>query len=159
MKYGLGRYWIVVACVAAFTTHAFASEKAAVSNPFGYGCYHCKSDIFDGVTKAYVYVHYIGAGSRKEQADLPAPLRKENIENLLYQMFTHRFSSKDCKNPLEPKGRWFEYGCNNQPVILVTDGKGRRRMKEDTEPGTLHVIFEIRIEATESTPNDGPWTN
>jgi hypothetical protein len=61
------------------------------------------------------------------------------------QLYKERFSSEHCRPLLQGKN---SYGCDNQPVILLTDSDYRTaKSNQDRErPGSLSILLQVMIE-------------
>jgi hypothetical protein len=104
-----------------------------------------KNPFFDGVKQVYLYVHYVSDLPREEQKALPPSLHRENIEGVLMQLYRQRFSSEQCRPLLQGKN---PYGCDNQPIILLTDSDYRTtKSNQDRErPGSLSILLQVMVE-------------
>lgn len=105
--------------------------------------------MFDGVERVYIYVDYKGGMDEKK---IPEALKREHLEKLLFELYSQRFSSKDCQKILGGRN---PYSCNNQPIkiIPVSDASNfKRRMNISVatqeklcDPNTLIIIFKVNI--------------
>ncbi len=136
--------WTYVLIVAALSLVAASQVRASDYE-------NTRHPLFEGVERVYINVHYAGwPDEPAEQAKFPKALRKDKIEALLVQLYTERFSSKDCLKRLHGKN---PYGCNDQPVLLLADHEFNKNdtMKARQRPGTLNVHLLALYE--ESSPS------
>jgi len=128
--------------VPALVTQAQASDYANWPHPS-----------FDKVKQVYIYVKYT---STIKEEELPASLRRKNLEELLLRLYTERFSSKDCHKYLKGKN---PYSCDDLPVILVPIEESTHFVlgmntsfataKKRKKPSTLNVILKVSIQGKE----------
>ncbi|PCK00221.1 MAG: hypothetical protein COA45_00085 [Zetaproteobacteria bacterium] len=103
-----------------------------------------------GVERVYIYVDQ--NISKEEEGELPSALRVKNIRRRIVDMYTRRFSSKDCKEFFkETRNSRKPYGCNDQPVTLIEDSGAYKELSKYSfdlntkTPGTLNVILRMRV--------------
>ncbi|HTK85023.1 MAG TPA: hypothetical protein VL625_08055 [Patescibacteria group bacterium] len=120
---------------------------------------HFVYPVFDGVKRVFIHVHSSGAEDNKaQQAALSSPVRRENLEALLMQLYSQRFSSADCTKELEDGSDLVDprhkYGCNDQPVVLVTGDEYQTPQAEKArkQPGTLNIELQILIDTSFKPP-------
>jgi len=102
--------------------------------------------VLSGVKKVVITVDVrpLSKGTPEEQVLIPEPLRKKNLEKVLKELYTERFSSHNGTLLSGPTP-----GChdrNDQPVIIVnTDNvEGRKTFKKYTkEENTLSIILKL----------------
>jgi hypothetical protein len=148
---------IKIFLIVAFLTGAvgwFALQNTEASD-----YQNSRHPMFKDVKKVYIYVSYHEGLTKEDQEkySIPEHIKKENIEKKLITMFDARFSSEKCKHASEyGLRRNFNYGCDNQPVQLLTDKEylsfaSFDRGEEIKEPGSLFVIMKVNI--TGAFPN------
>lgn len=71
--------------------------------------------MYEGVKRVYILVDYRNGG---EEADIPAPLKRAYLEELIVGLYQKRFSSKECKSVM---GGTNPYSCDDQPVTVVPE--------------------------------------
>lgn len=109
-----------------------------------------KRSEFVGVTRVFVIVHYVNGLDKK--SPIPESLLRENLEKMMVDIYTRRYSKRDCGTF---KTGWNAYGCNDQPVTLVPIQDGPAVMAwqdssvaatdELTGDGTLLAILSVGI--------------
>ncbi len=126
------------------------------------------SPMFEGVERVYILVEYFTPYIEEEE--IPDPLRQENIENTILELYKRRFSSQECSKFLMEKPRQMAqpYECSHdQPVELVVRQTGflagrDAQLKNGgiatsemlNDKGTLNVVYTVVIRG--NGRNDDP---
>lgn len=110
---------------------------------------HFRHPLYDGVKRIYILVDYRDGG---DTDDVPASLKRDSLEKLIFDLYRTRFSSKDCKSVMGGTG---PYSCNDQPVTIIpaTDASNFihrlatsvATQEELRDPDTLLVTLDVNI--------------
>lgn len=105
--------------------------------------------MYEGVKRVYIFVDYRDGG---EGNDIPAPLKRTYLEELIVGLYQKRFSSKECMSVM---GGTNPYSCDDQPVIRVPAAdrsefihKQRASVATEQElrdPDTLLVTLDVNV--------------
>lgn len=83
--------------------------------------------------------------SKEAQQNLPEPLRKENLEALLVELYKERFRKEDGVIYTPTKGC---HDRNNQPITVIDyeQSDGRKAFyKESLEKNTLALLLHFKV--------------
>ncbi|MGZ9097134.1 MAG: hypothetical protein ACXW30_02415 [Micavibrio sp.] len=106
--------------------------------------------VFVGVERVNIAVNITPSAelTKEAQASLPEPLRKENLEKMLKEIYTERFKGHQLEGTVPGT-----YGRNNQRVRVLNFNDTQDRMeitKQSLDSKTLTVFFQGSIIRRES---------
>lgn len=125
--------------VLVIATMLLALSFASAAN--AYLAKYSSTKALENVERVFIYIHYIGPTS-DEQELVPKPLRIENLETLIKNVYTKRFSTAYCEELPEA----FKTTCQNQPIeVRRYSDYWSNTFAPSKEDGTLNVLLQVRI--------------